>query len=192
LQGRYKDAIPQFQRSAAISPSLDASSNLATALFLQGNFADAAHAYEHALEVGGNDALAYLAWGNLAEAYYWTPGQRDRAAPLFQKAASLAEERLKVNGRDGFAVYHLAFYEAMLGQSVPALGHLQQASHLLDGDSELLFHAAKIHQRFGQPEAALTFLQKALSAGYSVPFVRDDPMFKNLANNVQFQRLVSK
>jgi serine/threonine-protein kinase len=192
LQGRYKDAIPQFQRSAAISPSLDAYSNLATALFLQGNFADAAHTYEHALEVGETDALAYIAWGNLAEAYYWTPGQRERAAAAYRKAASLANDRLKVNERDGFATYHLALYEAMLGQRGPALDHLDKALRLLNSDSELLFNAGKIHAQLGQPETALNFLQKSLASGYSVPFVRDDPMFKDLAGNVQFQKLVSR
>src|SRR5581483_1293652 len=70
-QGCYADAIPQFQRSAAIYSSVDVYSNLATALFLQGSFAEAAHTYERALKVGANDVLAYLAWGNLAEAYYW-------------------------------------------------------------------------------------------------------------------------
>lgn len=191
LQGRYKDAIPQFQRSAAIAPSLDAYSNLATAFFLQGNFADAAHTYERAADIGQNDALAYIAWGNLAEAYYWTPGQRERATAAYQKAASLAGDRLKVNGRDGFAIYHLALYQAMLGQQDSAFRHLEEASRLLHGDSELLFNAAKIYMQLRRPEAALAYLQKSLAAGYSVPFVRDDPMFRNLASNVQFQRLVS-
>jgi tetratricopeptide (TPR) repeat protein len=191
LQGRYKDAIPQFQRSAAIASSLDAYSNLATAFFLQGNFADAAHTYERAADIGQNDALAYIAWGNLAEAYYWMPGQRERATAAYQKAASLAGDRLKVNSRDGFAIYHLALYQAMLGQQDPALNHLEEASRLLHGDSELLFNAAKIYMQLRRPEAALAYLQKSLAAGYSVPFVRDDPMFRNLASNVQFQRLVS-
>jgi serine/threonine protein kinase/tetratricopeptide (TPR) repeat protein len=191
-QGRYADAIPQFQRSVAIFPSVDAYSNLATALFLQGDFNDASHTYERALEVGGNDALAYLAWGNLAEAYYWTPGQQERATDAYRKAIALAKDRLQVNQRDAFAMYHLALYEAMLQQQKLALEYLQRALQLLDGDSELLFNAAKIHARLGQPDTAMTFLQKSVAVGYSVPFVRDDPMFKNLANNVQFHKLVGK
>jgi tetratricopeptide (TPR) repeat protein len=104
----------------------------------------------------------------------------------------LANDRLKVNERDGFATYHLALYEAMLGQRGPALDHLDKALRLLNSDSELLFNAGKIHAQLGQPETALNFLQKSLASGYSVPFVRDDPMFKDLAGNVQFQKLVSR
>ncbi len=191
-QGRYTDAIPQFQRSVSILPSVDAYSNLATALFLQGSFSDAARTYERAVEVGGNDALAYLAWGNLAEAYYWTPGQQDRATDAYQKAISLAKDRLQINQRDAFAMYHLALYQAMLNQQKPALEYLQHARELLDSDSELLFNAAKIYVRLGQPDVAMNFLQKSVAAGYSVPCVRDDPMFKTLANNVQFQSIVGK
>jgi eukaryotic-like serine/threonine-protein kinase len=191
-QGRYSDAIPQFQRSVAIFPSVDGYSNLATALFLQGSYGDAAHTYEQALKVGGNDAVAYLAWGNLAEAYYWTPGQRDRAADAYRKATALAKERLHLNGHDAFAMYHLALYEAMLQQRQGSLDHLQRAEQLLNGDSELLFNAAKIHAQLGQVDSALNFLEKSVAAGYSVPFVRDDPMFKNLESNVQFKKLVGK
>ncbi len=191
-QGRYADAIPQFQRSAAIYPSVDAYSNLATALFLQGSFAEAAHTYERALKVGANDVLAYLAWGNLAEAYYWTPGERDRAKDAYRKAVSLARARLQVNAQDAFAMYHLALYEAMLHDNQASLEHLRRALERLNRDSELFFNAAKIHVQLGNADAALQFLEKAVAAGYSVPFVRDDPMFKDLATNVQFKKLVGK
>jgi predicted Zn-dependent protease len=80
----------------------------------------------------------------------------------------------------------------MLNQQKPALEYLQHARELLDSDSELLFNAAKIYVRLRQPDVAMNFLQKSVAAGYSVPCVRDDPMFKTLANNVQFQSIVGK
>jgi eukaryotic-like serine/threonine-protein kinase len=192
LQGRYKDAIPQFQRSVAVYPTLDAYSNLATAYFFQGSFAEAAHTDEKALQFGGSDTMAYIGWGNLAEAYYWSPGERQRADDAYNKAISSAKDRIKVNPRDLSALHYLALYEAMLGHNTEALSYLERALQLSSNDPELLFNAAKIYSRLGKEEMALTFVEKAVAAGYSIFFVRDDPMFRNLASNVRFHKLTSK
>lgn len=191
LQGRYNEAIPQVQRSIAIYPTLDGYSNLATAYFFQGNFAEAAQTYEQALHIGGSDSLAYIGWGNLAEAYYWIPGQRDHAATVYGRAVSSAKDRERVNPRDLTALHYLALYEAMLGHEDEALRYLEHALRISHNDPELLFNAAKVYAKLGKTEIALGLIEQAIAAGYSRFFVRDDPMFRSLANNLQFQRLVA-
>jgi serine/threonine protein kinase/tetratricopeptide (TPR) repeat protein len=192
FQGRYSDAIPQFQRSLAIYATGDAYSNLATAYFLQGDYADAARTYERALQVSPHDSTVYLIWGNLAEAYYWLEGQRKRAQGTYEKAIALAQDQLDVNPRDADTLIHLGLYHAMLGHQQPALNYLQRALAISPLDTEVLFMAAKIHAQLGHEAAALRFLRDSIKAGYSVFFVRDDPAFKVLANNVLFQQLVQK
>jgi eukaryotic-like serine/threonine-protein kinase len=192
FQGRYRDAIPQFQRSVSVFPSSDAYSNLGVAYFLEGSYLDAAQTYERALAVGDNDATSYLVWGNLAEAYYWVPGQRERAIRLYEKALTLAQEPLRINPHDAVALEHIALFNAMLHRSDMAYGYLRRALQASPDDSEVLFTAGKINAQLGKPEEAVHFLEKAVRGGYSVFFVRDDPLFHVMATNVQFQSLVRK
>jgi len=192
FQGRYRDAIPQFQRSVSVFPSSDAYSNLGVAYFLEGRYLDAAQTYEKALAVGDNDATSYLVWGNLAEAYYWVPGQRERAIRLYEKALTLAQEPLRINPHDAVALEHIALFNAMLHRSDIAYSYLRRALQISPSDSELLFTAGKVNAQLGKQEEAVQFLEEAVKAGYSVFFVRDDPLFHAMATNVHFQSLVHK
>jgi serine/threonine protein kinase/tetratricopeptide (TPR) repeat protein len=189
-QGHYPDAITQFERSVSIYPSGAALSNLATAYFLQGNYSGAARTYEKALQVGGNEIIAHVAWMNLAEAYYWSPGERQRSRQACEKAIELARERLAVNSRQLDAMYEIAFCYAILQQSAPARDYLARALKISSDDPELLFNAGKIYALLAEPDLAIKFLQQAERAHYPLNLIRDDPAFKSLANNVQFHKLV--
>jgi tetratricopeptide (TPR) repeat protein/tRNA A-37 threonylcarbamoyl transferase component Bud32 len=189
-QGHYPDAITQFGRSVSIYPSGGAYSNLASAYFFEGNYTQAAGTYEKAVQVGGNEIIAYQAWRNLGEAYYWIPDQRTRSRDALEKAVALAKERLAVNARDVDAMYEIAVCYAMLQQNGPALDFLKRALKTASDDPELLFTAGKVYVLLGKPEQGLSFLTKAVNAQYSKFVIRDDPAFKSLASNVQFQRLV--
>ncbi|PYX87416.1 MAG: hypothetical protein DMG68_11830, partial [Acidobacteria bacterium] len=122
-----------------------------------------------------------MVWGNLAEGYYWAPGERERSVSAYQKAIALAEGQLRINPRDTSVLYHLGLYHAMLQHKAPALDYLQRALSLDSGDPELLFTSAKIHTELGDQPTALNYLSRAISAGYSKFVVRADPMFKVLA-----------
>jgi serine/threonine protein kinase/tetratricopeptide (TPR) repeat protein len=192
LQGHYPDAITQFERSVSIYPSGGAYSNLATAYFFQGNYSGAARTYEKALQVGGNEVIAHITWMNLAEAYYWSPGERRRSRQACEKSIGLAQERLTINSRQLDATYEIAFCYAILQQSGRAEDYLQRALKISSDDPELLFTAGKIDVFVGKPDRAISFLEKAVRAGYSLNFVRDDPAFRSLASNVQFKKLVGE
>ncbi len=192
LQGRYGEAIPQLRRSVDISPTMDAYSNLATAYFYQGSFADAARSYQEAVRVGEDDSEVYSVWGNLAEAYYWDPGERDRAAETYRRAINLATERLRINPRDARTLSGLALYHAMLQEKSQASSYLQRAVPLAPNDPELQVELAKIKVQFGQYSAAVAALEKARKLGVSAYVVRDDPAFHPLASDVLFQKLVSQ
>ena len=190
LQGRYAEAVPQLRRSADINPTLDAFSNLGVAYFYQGNFVEAARAYRGAALVGESDSSVYTAWGNLAEAYYWDPGQRNLAAPAYRRAISLATERLSVNPRDPEALSGLALYHAMMLEKREARDFLQRALRLAPNDADIQVEAAKVEVQFGQYPAALVDLEKSRKLGGSAYVIRDDPEFRVLASDLHFQRVV--
>ena len=185
--GRYTDAIPLFERSVAIRPTADAYSNLATAYFFQQRFAEAAHTYEQAVKL---NALDYEMWGNLGDAYYWTPKEQLQAPQAYRKAISLADAALSVNPRDAAVLCNLALYHAMLREKDPAIAFLRRALALAPGNSDFLFKAAEIYNQFGMTEPAFTALQDSIKQGYSRFFARDHPIFGNLKSDPRFRKLV--
>ena len=187
LQGRYGEAIPQFHRSAEINPSLDNYANLGSAYFYQGSFPEAVRAYREAVRVGEKDSEVYFGWGNLAEAYYWAPGQRAQAAESYRRAISLALERLQVNARQSEVLSGLALYHAMLLEKVPAMVYLKRALDLDPTAASIQLEAAKVYVQFGQYPAAIAALQKSRKLGATAYVVRDDPEFHVLASDVHFQ-----
>ena len=130
--------------------------------------------------------------GNLAEAYYWAPGKREKAAETYRKAIGLAEEQLRVNPRDAEVLSYLGLYHAMLDEKEAALRFTEKALSAAPKDPGVLFNAAKAESQLGDPLKALGHLGKALAAGYSRYYAKDDPVFEGLRNNAEFQRLVGK
>ncbi len=185
--GRYSDAIATLQRSVAIRPTAAAYSNMATAYFYQRRFEDAASTYEQALKL---DAQNYVVWGNLGDAYSWTPAQRAEASRAYQKAVALVTERLKVNPNDAYLLSDLATYQAMLGDATPARNTLQIALAVAPAAPEVRFRAALVYTQLGDIAAALDWLDKALAAGYPAMKVRDTPNFDTLKSNPRFQELL--
>ena len=71
-----------YERSLSLDKNPTAYSNLGTALYQQGLFADAARSFEGAVALPG---AAFLHWFNLGAACYWAPtsapGRRRRTRP---------------------------------------------------------------------------------------------------------------
>lgn len=185
--GRYADAALMFERSLAISPTGSAYSNLATAHFYLKHFAKAAQIGEEAARL---DSRNYKVWGNLADAYYWTPGKRAQAMGTYEKAISLAREDLEVNPDDADVLGFSATYYAMLGEKGPALHNAQRALKLGPGDPEVLFNVALVYLQLEQIARALDWLEKSMAAGYSPTTVENTPNFDALQGNPRFQALL--
>src|SRR6267154_916636 len=185
--GRYTEALLLFERSVAIRPTADAYSNLATVYFFQQRFAEAAHTYEQAVKL---NPLDYEMWGNLGDAYYWTPKEQSQAPPAYRKAISLAGAALSVNPRDAVILCNLALYHAMLREKDPAIAFLRRALARDPSNSDSLFKAAEIYNQFGMTEPAVAALHDSLKQGYSRFFARGHPVFGNLKTDPRFRKLV--
>jgi len=185
--GRFDQAVPALERSVDLRPSAAAYSNLGTVYFYLRRFADAARKYEHAVKL---DARDYVLWGNLAEAYYWSPGEREKSADAYRRALTLAEEQLKVNPRQTSALGQVALDSAMLGDLTTAEQYLRRALTLAPRDPDLQLKCAVIESRLGHPDRAIAFLDEALAAGISPDVIRNNPSFDGLAKTEPGQRLL--
>ena len=186
-QGRYTDAIGILQRSIAIRPTAHAYLNLGNAYFYLRRYGEAAGAYEDGLKLSQTD---YILWWNLADGYYWAPGKRAQSVEAYRKTISLANERLRVNPRDAYALGVLAYCHAMLGERKPAIQYLQAGLKLAPQDSEMRFKAALVYNQFADIRNALSWLKSALASGLSVEVVRDTPNFDSLRPDPRFQELM--
>jgi len=185
-QGRYADAIGMLQHSIAIRPTAAGYSNLGNAYFYLRRYGEAAGAHEEAVKLSPNN---YILWWNLADGYNWAPGGRAHAAEAYRQTISLANEALRVNPRDAYALGVLAYCHAMLGERKPALEYLQTGLRLAPEDSEMRFKAALVYTQFGDIKQTLGWLKKALASGLSLAVVRDTPNFDSFRSDRSFQEL---
>lgn len=185
--GRYDEAITALERALAIRPTAVIASNLGTAYFNRGRFADAARAFEQAIKRLDNN---YELWGNLADAYYWAPGERARATAAYRRAIALGEPPLGVNPRNTALIINLAHYHAMVDDRAEALDLVRRALQIAPKDAFVQFRAAVALNRVGDTGEALALLEKARAAGFSVTVIRDTPDLSNLWRFERFQNLL--
>jgi eukaryotic-like serine/threonine-protein kinase len=186
LEGLYADGIGALQRSIDLRPSPDAYNNLGYTYTLMHRYPEAIAALEQALK---HDNSYWQIWGNLGDAFYWSPDRRGEAAEKYRKAIAIAVSKLQVNPRDAETLAYVANYSAMLDDRQAAFSSLQRALAIAPSKGEVLFRAAIVYNRFNQTQQALAYLKKAAEVGYSRAIIRDTPDFQALQQNQQFQSL---
>jgi len=187
LQGKYPEAIPLLERSLSIRPTADARSNLATAYFQMRRYAESAANFAEAVKL---DQKNYVLWGNLGDAYYWTPGRRSEAAAAYGTAIALGKEKLRLNSHDAQLLSSLAMYYSMRGERKPALDNLDASLRLQPKSPDMLFNAGITYQQLGDTKRALDALEQAVSLGISPEMLRDTPNFDALRGSPGFVRLI--
>jgi len=187
LQGRYDEAIPFLERSLSIRPTATALSNLGTAHFQMRRYEESATDFERAVKL---DSKSYELWGNLGDAYYWTPGRRAEAAGAYGTAITLGEENLRQNPRNAQLLAYLGQYHAMRGEQKPALDKIDAAMRLQPKSPDVLLAAAIVYQQLGDSSSALNALEKAVSVGVTPEILRDTPNFGALSGTPRFLALV--
>ena len=91
MQDRYAEAAQALQKALEIRPEARVYSNLGTLYFFQGLYQQALSAYLEAIDRGGND---FQLWGNLGDAYRWTPDNTEKAKEAFRTAIQLLQKEL--------------------------------------------------------------------------------------------------
>ncbi|HXJ07478.1 MAG TPA: protein kinase [Candidatus Acidoferrum sp.] len=187
LQGKYGEAVPLLEQSLKIRPTANALSNLGTAYFQMRQYAESAADFERAVKLDGKN---YELWGNLGDAYYWTPGRREEAAGAYSTAISLGEENLRHNPRDAQLRAYLGQYHAMRGERKPALDEIAAALRLQPNSPDVQLVSAIVYQQLGDSGRTLNALEKAVSLGIAPETIRDTPNFGALRGNPRFLVLI--
>ncbi len=189
LEGRNNEAEEMLKKAIGLKPTVEAYANLAALYYFEGRYADAVSMNKLALDLP-DGRINSVVWGNLADAYRWTPGMNDQAPQAYQHAIHLAEDRLVLNPKNVNATIGLAVYWAKLGDRRKALEYLAEARRLAPTYMHVLFQSVLVYELTGQRKLALEALQDALRAGYSKQEVLREPELAKLRQDPHFQRLI--
>ncbi len=186
-QGKLQQAEETLQKSLAIEPNYRAYSNLGTLYFSQSRYSDAVQMFEKALQLNDRDARL---WRFLGDAYYWTPGEREKATAAYAHAIELLTAQRKINPQDPKLMMELALCDAMTGKTAEAMDLIRRARERSPGDPEILFRTAEIYEQSGDHTRAIGWLSQAAGKGYSIADIQHDPTLQGLHKDPRFKQLV--
>jgi len=187
--GQLDRAAAMFRRTLEIRPDAGAYSNLGVVYFYTGHHADSARMFEKATEL---EPQSYLYRGNLADAYRWTPGEKDRAKANYAQAIGLVERDLVVNGRDTDALAFLALYQAKFGELEKARQSIGQALALAPKDVNVQSEAAEVYAVTGDQQKALECLKRAVRSGYPRFEIQANPDLDGLRNDPMYREIMGE
>jgi tetratricopeptide (TPR) repeat protein len=180
---RYDEALPAYQRSLAIEPTAMGWSNLGSLQFFLGRYKEAREAYRRATELAPSD---YMMWANLGDA---CRALRDHAcaADVWPRAIAAARAALVVNGQDALTRALLASSLAKHGQLDEAQSEIRRALEIDPINAQVLYQAAVVGAIRGAPDSALSWLERAIAAGYPAADAERDPVLEPLRQLPSFR-----
>jgi tetratricopeptide (TPR) repeat protein len=172
---RLDEAAATFEKSLAIEPSRAAHANLGTLYYYAGRYEDAAGQYENALGLAASDPFAV---GALADALWLIPGRRPEAVALYEKAAQLAEQLVKVNPMDSQVIAQLGFFLGRTGDAESSVRALARAQALQGAGMYVHYYVALAAADRGDETTARNALAEAERSGLPRKLLEREPAFK--------------
>jgi len=186
--GEIDEARKKFERSLEFQESFEALANLGSIYYGEGRYGDAAQMYESALEI--QEWSAQL-WGNLASAYYWIPGEREKAIETYYNAIELAREELEINPNNPGLIIRLAGYEAKVGNEIEARNNIQKAVEMAPDNTDVMFRAGIAYENIGERNEALLWIQQAIENGHSKSEIMNATGLQDLISDEKFQDVIN-
>ena len=188
--GNYPEAAVQLRKSVELKPLAMNYSNIGSMYYYQGKYQDAAGWYEKAVAAANTNSSF---WGNLADAYRWSPELSSKAPDAYGKALFFGRRELSGNGRNHKLRSRLAYYYAAIGDHESASREIAEALRLANNDGYVLFQSAVVFEQLHNRNAALEAVKAALRAGYPAEAVRKAPLLADLRKDSRFSsRVISK
>ena len=106
-------------------------------------------------------------WGNLGDALWQLPAEKQRARAAFEKASDLAKQQLAINEDNPVLRKNYALYLAKLGQNADAFREARRAIAQSPSNAGVHFYAARVYAVAGDADAAFAALRRSLSLGQS-------------------------
>ncbi len=189
MKNMLKEATDMFEKAFKLKQSYTVASNLGTIYYIQGKYSLAARSYEKALNINDHD---YTVWGNLGAAYYWAPGERDKAKDAFQHAVKLAQEARKINPNNPDLNAQLGGFYSMVNDREKALEYTKKSLDFLPQSSSIMFRAGTTYEQLGDRKIAIGWIIKAIQNGYPQSEIEKQPELKKLLADPEFKKLLSK
>jgi serine/threonine-protein kinase len=174
-RGRIEEALQVLQRGLQVRPNAWLYTNLGNALFVQGDYAGAAAAFENAVSPDKGNPNNYLGWANLADALQWIPGRDAQAREAYRRAHDLLQPRLDRAPHNVTLSSRMALYLARSGESARARDLIERALAQAPGALDVQFRAALVFELTGSRERAIEALIKARTLGYPTKTIEAEP-----------------
>ena len=189
-QGRLDEAAAKFQSALKIHPNASLYSNLGTIFFSRGLYAKAAAAFEDALSFGGA-SNQYIFWLNLGDAYRQVPGKQADAQRSYRRALQMLDDKLETSPGNVRARSRRALALARMDRCEDSSKDLDQIQQIgTGGDLYSLFRIAVSEEICGQREQALSHLEEAFFAGFSISEARHEPDLEELRTDLGFHHIL--
>ena len=182
--GQFDDAIATLQKGITVRPRYVMFNNLGLTYMRARRLAEAIPVLEVAVRL----AHDYRTTGNLARAYYWTAGTREKAPAMYERAIKEGEEELRINPRNADVHILFARYYSMINRRAQALNHLEYALTVRPTNSHYLVIAAGAQNQLGDRSAALSLLERAVSSGLTRKEMDMEYEIQSLYTDPRFQR----
>jgi Flp pilus assembly protein TadD len=190
LEGKFDEAENALERAIGLYEYGPALSNLATIKFrVRRQYAVAAEIFERAVTAAPRD---YRIRQNLAAAYYWAPGLRDRAADAQKSALAILEEARRIEPDNPDLLARLADGHAVLRDREQARSFIARAVKLAPANAEVVRTAAGVYEMLGDREAALQQVAAAIKAGVAPFEFESGPTFAGLVKDARYVKLIKQ
>ena len=189
--GRFDRAAAAYERSNAVKRNPDACSNLAVIYYFTGRYADSVNMGEKAIGFGPSD-FSNIIYGNLADAYSFTPGNEAKAAEAYQQAIELTEQALAVNPGDPRLRGTLAVYLAKTGQTARAQAEIESVLKDKPGDSSNVLHAVVVYEVSGARQKALDAVREYVRLKGAMDEIVRDPFLAGLRQDPGYADITAK
>jgi tetratricopeptide (TPR) repeat protein/TolB-like protein len=186
-QGRLEEARAQYEKSVERGGTPATFSNLGAIEYANGRYDDALRLFRRGADLLPRSAAMARNVGDTLQRL----GRPTEAREAYGRAASLAEQDVRVNPKDAHRLAALAVYQAKQGRAADAGQTLAASLALGSPDATIWYRAAVVHTLGARLTQGMDDLKRAIEAGASAEIARTDDDLAPLRSLPEFKQLIA-